>query len=169
MRRTLAALALTFALPAQALGAPDVRALAPDQAPPAATLADVAWLEGRWVGEGLGGSAEETYAPPADGAMIGLFRSARGGRAFFYEFVVVQERAGSLVYRLKHFWPDGRAWEEKDQWIEFRLVAKTPGAIYFDGCTFERTGQDAMSVHVRIEDRAGGKSRIETFTYRRAR
>lgn len=169
MRRVLTALVVAALLPTGALAAPDVRSLAAGQASPAATLADVAWLEGRWVGEGLGGQAEETYSPPVGGAMIGAFRSVRGGKPFFYEFVVVQERAGSLVYRLKHFWPDGRPWEDKDQWIEFRLAALTPAAIYFDGCTFERTGADAMAVHVRIEDKAGGKSRVETFTYRRAR
>lgn len=168
MRRFLTALALAVALPAVALAAPDVRSLAAGEASPAATLRDVAWLEGRWVGQGLGGEAEETYSPAAGGAMIGSFRSARDGKPFFYEFVVLQERAGSLVYRLKHFWPDGRAWEDKDQWVEFPLVAVTPQAIYLDGCTFERTGPDTMEVHVRIESRATGQSRIETFTYRRA-
>lgn len=169
MRRLLTVLAFVVLLPTVVRAAPGVRTLAPGQASPSATLADVGWLEGRWVGEGLGGQAEETYSGAVGGAMIGSFRSVRGGKPFFYEFVVLQERAGSLVYRLKHFWPDGRPWEEGDRWVEFRLAALTPDAIYFDGCTFERTGEDAMAVHVRIEDKATGKSRIETFRYRKAR
>lgn len=169
MHRFLTALAFATLLPAVALAAPDVRMLVPGQASPAATLAQVAWLEGRWVGEGLGGTAEETYSGPADGAMVGAFRSIRNGKAFFYEFMVLAERNGSLVYRLKHYWPDGRPWEDKDQWVEFPLVALANDRLFFDGCTFERTGPDAMQVHVRIEERATGKTRIETFTYRRAR
>ena len=168
MRQLVAAIVLALSLGSAALAAPEVRSLPPGQSSPPATLADAAWLEGRWVGEGLGGQAEETYSAPVDGAMVGAFRSVRGGKAFFYEFMMLTEAKGSLIYRLKHFWPDGRPWEEKDQWTEFRLVALAPDRIYFDGCTFERTGRDAMLVHVRIEDRATGRTRIETFTYRRA-
>ena len=169
MRRVLAALVIAAALPAAALAAPDVRILPQGQASPPARLADLAWLEGRWVGEGLGGQAEETYSGPADGAMVGHFRSLRGGKTFFYELMVLKEQAGSLVYRLKHFWPDGRAWEEKDAWVEFALVALEDRAAYFDGMTFERAADDAMDVHVRIEERATGRSRVETFRYRRVR
>ena len=32
----------------------------------AANIADASWLAGRWVGEGLGGRVEETWAPAAD-------------------------------------------------------------------------------------------------------
>ena len=91
----------------------------------------------------------------------------RGGKAFFYEFMVLAERNGSLVYRLKHYWPDGRPWEEKDQWVEFPLVALSKDQLFFDGCTFERTPDGGMLVHVRIEERATGKTRLETFTYRK--
>lgn len=168
MRRLLTAFAIAAVLPVAATAAPDVRALQPGQPQPAATLRDAAWLEGRWTGEGLGGEAEETYSGPVDGAMVGAFRSVRGGKAFLYEFVVLAERDGSLVYRLKHFWPDGRPWEEKDQWVEFPLVALEPGRLFFDGCTFERTADGGMLVHVRIEARATAKTRVETFTYRKA-
>ena len=33
--------------------------LSPDQKPPAATIADMAWYAGRWTGTGLGGFTEE--------------------------------------------------------------------------------------------------------------
>lgn len=167
MRTLFAALTIALLLPVAALAAADVRTLPAGQASPPARLADVAWLEGRWVGEGLGGQAEETYSAPVDGAMIGAFRSIRGGKAFFYEFMVLTERQGSLVYRLKHFWPDGRPWEEKDAWVEFPLVALAKDRIFFDGCTFERTADGGLLVHVQIEDRATGKSRVETFTYKK--
>jgi hypothetical protein len=167
MKSLITALAFSALAATTALAQPDVRTLAPGKTQPAATLADAAWLAGRWVGEGLGGQAEETYSGPADGAMVGHFHSTRAGKAFFYEFMVLAERNGSLVYRLKHYWPDGRPWEEKDQWVEFPLVALARDRLFFDGCTFERTAPDAMLVHVRIADRATGRTRVETFTYRK--
>src|SRR5690606_30910946 len=97
MRRSLVVTisALAVLLPTS-LAAQEVRHLAAGQAPGAATIADVAWLEGRWVGEGLGGAAEETYSPPAGGAMIGAFRSLKAdGQPNFYEFVLLAEREGS--------------------------------------------------------------------------
>ena len=46
----------------------------------AATIADAAWLEGRWVGEGLGGQAEEVWSPAAGGQVsCGEYGRARGG------------------------------------------------------------------------------------------
>lgn len=161
-------IALFMALPAAA-AEPQVRTLAPGQASPPATISAVAWLEGRWVGEGLGGTSEEAYAPAADGQMIGHFRQVRDGKPVFYEFVLVRERAGSLVYAVKHFNPDATAWEEKDRWVEFPLVAVEEGRVFFSGLTFERDGPDAMRAHLNLQRKDTGERWTETFRYRRAR
>lgn len=63
------------AFPAQSQ---DVLRLEPGQAPASATLADVAWLAGHWVGTGLGGDCDETWLPATDNAMPGIFRYHRG-------------------------------------------------------------------------------------------
>ncbi|WP_374469274.1 DUF6265 family protein [Phenylobacterium sp.] len=162
------AIALGLLLAAPALAQPDVRTLADGQASPPAGIQAVAWLAGRWVGEGLGGEAEETYAPPADGQMIGHFRHTKDGKAVFYEFLLIRERGGSLVYGVKHFNPDATAWEEKDRWTEFPLVAVEDGRVVFDGLTYERDGADRLLVHLSLRNGKTGARRIETFRFRRA-
>lgn len=64
--------------------------------PPAASLEDVSWLAGRWLGEGLGAVAEETWLPPSGGAMAGIFRLVREGSVDFYEIVTLVEAEGTL-------------------------------------------------------------------------
>ena len=73
---------------------------------PPATLESMAWLAGRWTGEGLGGVSEEIWSPPAGGAMIGTYRLLKVGKPLFYEFLLLVEENGSLNLKLKHFNPD---------------------------------------------------------------
>lgn len=162
-----AALFVLAVLPAQGF-AQEVRTLEPGQASPPARIAEAAWLEGRWFGEGLGGQVEDNYSAPADGQIVGYFRLLKDGKAGFYEFLTIAEREGSLVYRLKHFNPDGSAWEDKERWIEFPLVAAEEGKLFFNGLTLERTGPDTLSAHLRLQDRATGRRWVETFRYKRA-
>lgn len=42
-----------------------------DKPSPPATLAAVGWLEGHWLGDGLGGVSEEIWSPPRGGVMMG--------------------------------------------------------------------------------------------------
>lgn len=41
---------------------------------PDASLADVAWLQGHWRGEVMGGITEEVWSPPLGGSMMCAFR-----------------------------------------------------------------------------------------------
>lgn len=133
---------------------------------PAATLADLHWLPGRWVGEGLGGAVEELWGPAEGGTMLGTFRLLRDGVPAFYEFMAVTELDGSLVLRLKHFHPDLRGWEERDQVVAFPLVRMDAGTAWFDGLTLHRAAADAMDIHVRFRGRDGSQHE-ERLRYRR--
>jgi hypothetical protein len=134
-----------------------VRILAREQGatPPAATLQDISWLVGRWVGEGLGGTAEDIIAPASGGQMMGMFRHSKGdGSVNFYEFYVFAEQDGSLTQRLKHFSPPLSAWEDKDEFVEFPLVAIEEHAAYFDGLSYVLAEGGRLTVGVRLnEDR----------------
>jgi hypothetical protein len=142
----------------------DVRALADGAASPIASIVSLSWLEGRWLGEGLGGKSEEVIAPALGGQMMGMFRQSSGeGELQFYEFYAFAEHEGSLVLRLKHFNPDLTGWEEKDDRVLFPLVAIEGDAAYFDGITYRRTGDDTMTVAVNIGDRG-----VVEFGYTRA-
>jgi hypothetical protein len=155
-----------LALSATATGG-ETRSLAPGAAPPKATIADAAWTAGRWVGEGFGAKVEEVMSPAAGNAMIGHFRMWNQDRPSFYELVQIREENGSLVYRVKHFHPDLKGWEEKDKTIDFPLVAIAPNALYFDGLTLVRTGPDEVTHWVLLRAKDGTLAE-EKLVYRRS-
>ena len=141
-----------------------VRSLEEGAEQPAATIEDLAWLSGRWVGEGLGGTAEDVIAPASGGQMMGMFRHSKAdGSVNFYEFYLFAEKGGSLTVRLKHFSPMLAGWEEKAEFVEFPLVAIEGHAAYFDGLTYVLGDGDRLTVGVRLDE-----SQFAYFHYRRA-
>ncbi|MCA8963676.1 MAG: hypothetical protein H6838_10670 [Planctomycetes bacterium] len=68
-------------------------------APAKATIGDLEWLAGAWVGtRSSGSSIEERWSPPLGGAMLGTSRTVSRGRMSAFEFLRVVERDGGLVY-----------------------------------------------------------------------
>ncbi|MEP7361724.1 MAG: DUF6265 family protein [Acidobacteriota bacterium] len=135
---------------------------------PAATLKDVAWLEGKWSGTGLGGQAEDLWSSPAAGAMPGIFRLVKDGKVVFYELMTLVETEGSLELRLKHFHPDLKGWEEKDTVLSFPLTARDVNKLQFGGIVFERSVDDELTVTVTIRQR-DGTTKDEPFRFKRER
>ena len=117
------------------------------QASPPATLADMAWIEGHWVGEMPDGPVEHVILGPDSGHLPGFVRGVAPGNLFFYEITVFAEAGGSLSYRVKHFGKDLRGWEAQADHIDRPLVAREDGRFYFDGITFARTGPDSFTVY----------------------
>lgn len=167
MHRLLAFAAATLIAPAIALADVEVRTLAPGAASPPAKIEDLAWLEGQWVGQGLGGETEETYSGPLGGTIVSYFRYVKDGKPVFYELVTLVEQGGSVLMRLKHFHPDLKGWEEKDKTVDFKLVALEREAAYFDGLSIKREG-DTLYSAVRIGGK-DGSTRVEQFSYKRKR
>lgn len=119
---------------------------------PPATLAEMDWLEGQWIGTGIQDApAMESWLAPSGGTMVGTFvQETPDGTIMFTEHLYLMEEAGSLVLRLKHFNPDLTAWEEKDDMLTFRLVAIEPCAAYFHALTLrcadrERPGEGLVA------------------------
>jgi hypothetical protein len=166
MRFAISLLALLLAAaPAQAA---ETRAAPEGHVPPAATVAQLAWLAGIWTGEGIGGArATEVYSPPGAGSIAGHFVQEDGeGGVEFLELMQIAEIDGSLVYRLKHFDEALVGWEDKDRHVSFPLVAIEPDAVYFSGLTLRREGDTLISaVLVRQAD---GSAREYVFRYKRA-
>jgi Domain of unknown function (DUF6265) len=131
----------------------NVRSMEEGISSPAASIEDIAWLTGRWVGAGLGGLAEEVIAPAVDGQMMGMFRHADSeGALVFYEFYVFAEVGDTLALRIKHFSPALKGWEEKDEYEEFSLVAYDDNAVYFDGLTYALSGENELRAAVNVGD-----------------
>lgn len=72
--------------------------------PAKATMGDLAWLAGTWVGmkgaRGMGGTTtfEERWSPPLGGAMLAVSRTVSRDKMVAFEFLRIVERDGGLVY-----------------------------------------------------------------------
>lgn len=73
----------------------------PMPTPAKATIGDLHWLVGAWVGtRGTGGttSIEERWSPPKGGSMLAVSRTVSRGRMTAFEFLRIIERDGGLIY-----------------------------------------------------------------------
>ena len=75
MKHAIILAAALISVLAAPLPAAETRSRVEGVAAPAADIADLAWLAGHWVGEGLGGRATEVYSAPAGGQIVGHFGS----------------------------------------------------------------------------------------------
>jgi Domain of unknown function (DUF6265) len=73
-----------------------------------ATMAQVAWISGTWIGTSSTGTTtfEERWTPAAGGSMIAVARTLRDGVMSAFEFLCIVERDGGLVYQAM---PNGRS------------------------------------------------------------
>ena len=133
-------------------------------------VADLAWLEGSWTGDGIGGApATEVYSEPAGGQIVGHFRQMGvDGSILFYELITISPLDGKLTYRVKHFDADLNGWEEKGDTIDFPLLEVCDDEWIFDGLTIRRLGADRMTITVRVSDEAGKLDHL-IFDYRLTR
>ena len=132
--------------------------------PARVSIDDAAWLAGRWVGEGLGGQVEESWAPPQGGQMVGHFRLVRNGAPVFYELMLIDVHEGGLRLRVKHFNPDFTGWEAGDASVAFPLRTASRGDLRFDGLRY-RLERGALVATVRIEQ--NGRAEDVSFRFRR--
>ncbi|MGQ0741479.1 MAG: DUF6265 family protein [Alphaproteobacteria bacterium] len=166
--RNISFAAALFVLLLAPTHAQNVLVLPAGEKSPPAKIGVLAWMAGRWTGEGLGGQVEENFSPAMGGIMVGHFRSSKDSKMEFFELETFVEENGSLVYRLKHFHPDLKGWEEKNQTVEFPLVAVEGDRFYFDGLTIERVSDDEMRHYVLVKGKDGKHSEL-VFNYRRVK
>lgn len=165
MLRILTAASIALATPA---AAQHTRTLG-DSAPPSASIAQLDWLAGSWVGTGMGADVTETYSAALGGRISGHFVMADGkGGVAFTELVDYLPVGQSLAYRVRHFNADMTGWEDKTgKPVQFALVAVEKDRWFFDGMTLEPTGPDALTMWVRITEQ--GKTEEVPFRFVRAR
>lgn len=75
-----------------------VLAVCPVLASAQTAIARVAWLQGCWRMNLDGQTVDEQWMAPAGGAMLGISRTVKGERLVEFEFVLLRERDGTLVY-----------------------------------------------------------------------
>ncbi len=137
---------------------------------PAATLADMAWLEGQWTGTGIGGNpAGEAFSYAGENQMVGHFWQADSeGGIEFYELITITPDGDSLTMRLKHFTGDLTGWEAKegDAALVFPLVERSAEVWKFGPVTFRPVGSDKLQVSVRVKQNDGSIGSLD-FSYGR--
>lgn len=128
-----------------------------------ATLADVTFLVGQWRGEFLGSMAEEVWLPAEGGSILGVFRLFKEDTVRFYEIMTIVEEDEGVSLKLKHFHPDLKGWEEKDEVVTFRLVKASGKTAWFEGLTYEKNDDGTLRGFIAILHK-DGTNREHSFT-----
>ncbi len=123
------------------------------EARPAATLDDARWLVGSWTGTAFGQRFEEVWNPPTAGSMVGLFKLYGDDGVAFYEILLLTVDDGTLSLKVRHFNADFTAWENKDEFVNFRLVSFDEDELHFGGLSFYRDGDDAIDGYIVMKNR----------------
>ena len=123
-------------------------ALEADEARPAASLDDAHWLVGAWTGTAFGQQFEAVWNAPSAGSMIGFFKLFGDDGVSFYELLELRVEDGTLGMKVKHFNADFTAWEEKPDFVNFRLVKVEDDALHFGGLSFYRRDDGSMDGYI---------------------
>ena len=134
---------------------------------PAATIEDAAFLAGNWVGTAFGERAEETWSAPTGGTMVGTFKLFSGDDPSMYEIMLLSVEDGTLSLKVKHFNADFTAWEDKADYVNFKLVALTENELHFGGLSFYKRGDDRIDGYIVM--RNGDEISEQRLVYERQR
>lgn len=115
---------------------------------PSATIEDAGWLVGSWAGTAFGQHFEAVWNSPSAGSMVGLFKLYGDDGVAFYELLLLNVEDGTLSLKVKHFNADFSAWEEKPDYVNFRLIKKEDDALHFSGISFYKRGDDSIDGYI---------------------
>ena len=125
------------------------------EARPHATLEDAAWLAGSWAGTAFGKSFEEVWNPPSAGSMVGFFKLLDGEQVSFYEIMLITVEDDTLSLKVKHFSADFTAWEDKPDFVSFRLLKIEENALHFGGLSLYRRDDDHIDGYIVMKNAEG--------------
>lgn len=134
----------TCALEPSNAPAPDKQAPAEAGAP---TLADFAWLEGRWRGDWGPRVADQDWMAPKAGMMTGLFRLVEGDKTLVLEMFTLVEKPDGINFYFRHFTPELMLWEKADATM-LNLVSADAKKIDFENPV---NGQPKRAILLRVD------------------
>lgn len=102
-------------------------------------------LEGCWDGSGMGNPVSECWIVAEDGRADGLFIMRKNGGPYFAEIIAIDDFGAGVEMRLKHVNGDMTGWEEKDDYVSFRLTGVEADRLIFKGLTLTFDGNDRLS------------------------
>ncbi len=78
------------------------------------------------------------------------------------------EKNESLSLLVKHFSADFTAWEEKEDFITFKLVKIEPTAVHFSGLSFYKDGENKINGYIVMKYKDGAVKE-QPLTYERVK
>ena len=122
-------------------------------------LKDLVWLVGSWQGTAFDRQFEEVWNPASAGSMMGMWKLFdKDKNVDFYELMLIKEEGDGLVLLVKHFNADFTAWEEKDDFVKFRLVNLEEKAVHFSGLSFYQQNKDKIDGYIVMKHKDGSKT-----------
>jgi hypothetical protein len=134
---------------------------------PAATLADLAWLEGSWRSTDGKEIFDEIWTGPEGGSMAAVSRSVEDGRTGMYELSTIETTPTGPVLRIRHFGAGLEPWKSEaagtPSWPLAKLAGKEvlfedPSRDFPRSILYRReTGKDGDVLVARLEGKRGDK------------
>ena len=141
---------------------------APSPGPSARQIADLAWMEGHWVGSDGPLQMEEIWTSAAGGVLVGLHKdvATRGGSApkVWFEFQRIESGAEGIAYDAQ---PGGQPP------TRFALIERAARRVVFANPAHDFPQRilywldDAGALHARIEGPKDGKTVGQEWTWTR--
>lgn len=139
-----------------------------DSQPAKATLEDVQWFVGSWTGTAFGSQFEEVWNPESAGTMVGMFKLFDNEKGvIFYELLLLKEVNDSLEMQVKHFSADFVSWEDKKDFVTFKLVKIEDNAVHFSGLSFYKNGDNKIDGYIVMKQKDGSKTE-HPISYKRS-
>lgn len=123
------------------------------------------WISGWWAGDIDGVKMEEVWTAPANGLMVGMHRDVLPGGKVAFEFLRIEQKDGSLVYKAM---PGGRPP------TDFPLKSATDKKIIFENPKHDFPQRviywrEGKKLCARVEGTMQGKEASEQWCWRRVR
>lgn len=129
----------------------------------AASAADLAWMAGCWAGGEGDRRVEEQWMAPAGGTLLGMSRTVAGGKTRAWEFMRIEEDAGSVVFIAKPSGQEGASFPSIAV-EEGRVVFENPDHDFPQRVIYQRTDGGLLG---RIEGESDGKPLSVDFPMQR--
>ena len=144
-------------------------------------IEDLSFITGTWQGEIFGGKADETWLPPRDGTMSGMFRLTwKDGRRLFELLLIEENQEGKVEMFFRHFDSGMRIWpKEIESPNRFELVKAGSGIAVFGAPDRNQkparikfalaSGGEELAVTVTSKDKTGNIEESFEVRYQRVR
>lgn len=127
--------------------------------PATATIGDLAWLSGNWIGSRGTSSVDERWTSPKGDAMLGVSQTVKNEKMTAFEFLRIVERDGGLVYIAQ---PGGKQPTEfvLVELVDQRAVFVNPRHDYPQRIVYELSDSGALTASIGF-----AKGRLQGFEF----